>query len=106
MSTQLHEPQERGAEFGEQGVAPTASAEVRPPGFHVEVNGISRHVAVRGRAEITVLDDVSFAVAAGELVAIVGPSGAGKTMVLEAISGLAPIASGSVLFDGMDLHAN
>jgi ABC-type multidrug transport system ATPase subunit len=53
-----------------------------------------------------VLDGVSFAVAAGELVAIIGPSGAGKTMVLEAIAGVAPIASGSVRFDGIDLRAN
>jgi ABC-type multidrug transport system ATPase subunit len=39
-------------------------------------------------------------------VAIVGPSGAGKTMLLEAIAGVAPISAGSVRFDGVDLHAN
>ena len=75
-------------------------------GFCVDVNELSRRVRVRSRGELTVLDAVSFAVAAGELVAIVGPSGAGKTMLLEAIAGIAPTSAGSVRFDGIDLHAN
>ncbi len=49
---------------------------------------------------------VSFTVSAGELVAIVGPSGAGKTTLLETIAGVAPATSGSVRFDGIDVHAN
>ena len=49
---------------------------------------------------------MSFSISAGELVAIVGPSGAGKTTLLEAIAGVAPATSGSVRFDGIDLHAN
>src|SRR5262249_1931562 len=59
----------------------------------------------KGRT-ITLLDDVSFSIAAGELVAIIGPSGAGKTTALESIAGIAPITSGSVRLDGTDLHAN
>ena len=49
---------------------------------------------------------MSFAVAAGELVAIVGVSGAGKTTLLEAIAGVTPTTSGSVRFDGIVLRAN
>jgi ABC-type multidrug transport system ATPase subunit len=75
-------------------------------GFCVEVDQVSRRIAVRGRKEIVLLEDVSFAVAPGELVAIVGPSGAGKTMVLEAMAGLSPVSAGSVRFDGIDVHAN
>jgi ABC-type multidrug transport system ATPase subunit len=52
------------------------------------------------------LDGVSFSVAAGELVAIVGPSGAGKTTLLDAIAGVAVTSAGSVRFDGIDVHAN
>jgi len=49
---------------------------------------------------------VSFTLTAGQLVAIVGPSGAGKTTLLEAIAGIVPASSGSVRFDGVDVHAN
>ena len=77
-----------------------------PRGVRIDVNGLSRRVRVRNRGEVTLLDAVSFTVSAGELVAIVGPSGAGKTTLLEAIAGVAPASSGSVRFDGIDLHAN
>ncbi len=84
----------------------TPVAAVSPQGFCVEVNEVSRRVHVRGRGEVTLLDAVSFSVAAGELVAIVGLSGAGKTTLLDAMAGVAPTTSGSVRFDGIDLHAN
>ena len=53
-----------------------------------------------------VLHDVSFVVRPGELVGIVGGSGAGKTTLLEAMAGVRPADSGTVLFDGADLSAN
>ena len=49
-----------------------------------------------------VLDDVSFAVEPGELVAIVGGSGAGKTTLLEAMASIRPADGGAVTFDGID----
>jgi ABC-type multidrug transport system ATPase subunit len=53
-----------------------------------------------------VLQDVSFVVRPGELVGIVGCSGAGKTTLLEAMAGVRPADSGSVLFDGAELSSN
>lgn len=44
--------------------------------------------------------DVRIEVAGGEVVALVGPSGAGKTTVLRAIAGLAPLATGRIVLDG------
>ncbi len=106
MTVSLREP--RGGDGRRLGV-PAARAQVaggEPRGMCVDVHELSRRVRVRGRGDVTVLDAVSFAVAAGELVAVVGPSGAGKTMLLEAIGGIAPASGGWVRFDGIDLHAN
>lgn len=75
-------------------------------GVRIDVNELSRRVRVRNRGELTLLDAVSFSLSAGELVAIVGPSGAGKTTLLETIAGIVPATSGSVRFDGIDVHAN
>jgi ABC-type multidrug transport system ATPase subunit len=106
MNTQLQERREGDLVLDEQVPVTAPAVGARSPGFRIDVDGVSRRVAVRGRGHITVLNDVSFAVRPGELIAIVGPSGAGKTMVLETVAGVAPAASGSVRFDGIDLHAN
>src|SRR5262245_34236169 len=93
---------------------PDATADLAPPatdphlrrGVRIDVSGLTRRVRDRRRGEVTLLDDVSLTLAAGELVAIVGPSGAGKTTLLETIAGLARPTSGSVRFDGVDLYAS
>jgi ABC-type multidrug transport system ATPase subunit len=50
----------------------------------------------------TLLDDVSFAVEAGWLVAVVGPTGAGKSSLAKALLGQLPPASGTVTVTGPD----
>ena len=50
-----------------------------------------------------VLEDVSLDVSAGEIVAIVGPSGTGKTVLLRIIAGLQEPDSGTVSIDGVDV---
>lgn len=42
------------------------------------------------------VDNVSFSVLQGEIVAIVGPSGAGKTTLIEMITGLLSVTSGDI----------
>lgn len=46
---------------------------------------------------------ISFTVGEGEVVTLVGSNGAGKTTTLRAISGLVPVAGGSITFDGASL---
>ncbi|CAN0592763.1 unnamed protein product, partial [Ectocarpus sp. 12 AP-2014] len=48
------------------------------------------------RGGITVLDDVTFNVDAGEAVVLRGPNGSGKTTLLRTISGLQPCATGKI----------
>jgi branched-chain amino acid transport system ATP-binding protein len=52
---------------------------------------------------IKALHGVSLVVRDGELVTLLGSNGAGKTTMMRAISGLHPLTSGSVWFDGRDL---
>jgi len=52
---------------------------------------------------VTTLWDVSFTVAEGEIVTLIGSNGAGKTTTLRVLSGLLPVRAGSVRFDGHDL---
>ncbi len=86
--------------------ATDATAAGSPRGVHIDVVELSRRVRIGTRGEVTTLDAVSFALSAGELVAIVGPSGAGKTTLLEAMAGIAAPTSGAVRFDGADVHAH
>ncbi len=53
---------------------------------------------------LTVLDDVSFDLAAGDTFAIVGPSGSGKTTLLGLCAGLDRATSGSVTLNGIELE--
>ena len=54
-------------------------------------------------AETKVLEDVSFQVNPGETIALVGPTGAGKTTIVNLISRFYDIEEGSILIDGYDL---
>ncbi len=54
---------------------------------------------------IEALHDVSLDVEEGEVVTLIGSNGAGKTTTLGAISGLLPLAGGSITFDGRDISA-
>jgi branched-chain amino acid transport system ATP-binding protein len=52
---------------------------------------------------IKALHGVSLVVRKGELVTLLGSNGAGKTTIMRAISGLRPLTSGSVWFEGSDI---
>src|ERR1700679_3696877 len=52
---------------------------------------------------LAAVKDLSFDVAAGEILGIGGPNGAGKTTLFEMISGLNPASAGEILFEGRDV---
>jgi ABC-type nitrate/sulfonate/bicarbonate transport system ATPase subunit len=54
--------------------------------------------------ELLVLDDISFNVAQGEFLAIVGPTGCGKTTFLNALSKLIPTTKGNIFIDGEEAN--
>ena len=54
-----------------------------------------------GTQAVTVIEDLSFDVMAGEFVCIVGPSGVGKTTLLKCLTGLLPASGGFAELDGM-----
>jgi putative ABC transport system ATP-binding protein len=56
-----------------------------------------------GEVVIHAARDVSFTVDAGQLTIILGPSGAGKTTVLNLLGGMETATSGSILFGGQDV---
>jgi oligopeptide transport system ATP-binding protein len=64
----------------------------------LEVSGL--RVEFAGRA---VVDDVSFAIAPGEVLGLVGESGSGKSTLARALLRLTPVARGSVSWRGTDL---
>jgi len=52
---------------------------------------------------VTALDQVNFHVNEGEICALIGPNGAGKTTVFNVVTGVYPITSGDILFNGENL---
>jgi ABC-2 type transport system ATP-binding protein len=56
-----------------------------------------------GSSSFTAVDDLSFTVAAGEIVGLIGPNGAGKTTTLRSLAGILRPTGGHVQIDGHDL---
>jgi putative ABC transport system ATP-binding protein len=68
----------------------------------VKVEGVSRHFEVGGQT-IRALTDVSFEVARGDFIAVIGRSGSGKTTLLNVIAGLDRPSAGHVYIEGSDV---
>lgn len=58
-----------------------------------------------GRHEVPALRGIDLDVGAGDFVMVMGPSGNGKTTLLNCLSGIDDIDDGMVMIDGVDLHA-
>ncbi|HQR04717.1 MAG: ABC transporter ATP-binding protein [Proteobacteria bacterium] len=69
----------------------------------IEVEELGKDVP-SGNGHLTILHDISFSVAAGEAVAIVGASGSGKSTLLGLMAGLDEPTRGRVYLEGQDLN--
>jgi peptide/nickel transport system ATP-binding protein len=75
----------------------------------MEVRGLSKFFPAagrplaRGKRYIHAVDDVSFTLHRGQIVALVGESGSGKSTIARVIARLHPATAGQVLFDGRDI---
>lgn len=85
-------------------------ADVTDSGDAIELGDIKGHVqfehvgfAYPDEPDVKVLDDVNFDIRPGETIALVGPTGAGKTTIVSLISRFYNATEGRVLVDGMDI---
>jgi branched-chain amino acid transport system ATP-binding protein len=93
-------PAVEGSGNGQVTAAAVAPADPAPAPLvpALEVTGLTRSFG-----GVRAVDDVSFAVAPGEVLGIIGPNGAGKTTVFELISGFLPAEGGRVVLGGRDV---
>ncbi|NBX96230.1 MAG: ATP-binding cassette domain-containing protein, partial [Betaproteobacteria bacterium] len=73
--------------------------------FDVSAPWLNRMVERKPKQFVYAVDGVSFSIAAGQTLALVGESGCGKSTVARLLVGLYPPTRGEVLFDGQSLTA-
>lgn len=70
---------------------------------YIEFKNVNKEYKM-GEVTIKALDDTNFSIEKGELVVIVGPSGAGKTTTLNILGGMDNVTSGEVIVDGKQVN--
>ena len=68
----------------------------------IEVEHLTRTFRRRGRPDLDAVKDVSFTIAAGEMVGYIGPNGAGKSTTIKMLTGILVPTSGSIRVAGVD----
>ncbi len=83
------------------GAAPLPLRDKPPPGSALlQVDAVRKQFG-----GLVAVNDVSFAVQAGEIVALIGPNGAGKSTTFNLVTGVLPLSAGAVAFRGQPVGA-
>ena len=69
---------------------------------YIKVENLTKEYTM-GEIKLLAVDNVSFEINEGELTVILGPSGAGKTTILNILGGMDSPTSGSIIIDGKDI---
>jgi putative ABC transport system ATP-binding protein len=69
----------------------------------LELKGVSKTFNVGTANELKALDSLCLTVKDGEFITVVGGNGSGKSTMLNAVAGVFPIDSGSIIIDGVDI---
>lgn len=69
---------------------------------YIKVENLTKEYTM-GEIKLLAVDNVSFEIEEGELTVILGPSGAGKTTILNILGGMDSPTSGSIIIDGKDV---
>ena len=84
----------------------SSPANPQPPARPARGAVEARHLTIRyDGSQRPVLDDLSFRIEAGELVAVVGPVGCGKTTLARALGRMVEVPAGQLFLDGVDVTA-
>jgi peptide/nickel transport system ATP-binding protein len=82
----------------------------KPSEVVMDVRGLTKHFAARGtgllqrhKRYVHAVDDVSFQLHKGEILALVGESGSGKSTIARVLVGLYPATAGTAMFHGSDV---
>src|SRR5579859_4215274 len=70
--------------------------------IRIDAHNLKRY----GNKNVTLIDNISLSIPPRKFVAVVGGSGAGKSMLINALSGLRPASEGKVLYNGIDYYHN
>ena len=70
--------------------------------IRIDAHNLKRY----GHNNVTLIDNISLSIPPRKFVAVVGGSGAGKSMLINALSGLRPASEGKVLYNGIDYYRN
>ncbi len=70
--------------------------------IRIDAHNLKRY----GNKNVTLIDNISLSIPPRKFVAVVGGSGAGKSMLINALSGLRPATEGKVLYNGIDYYRN